>query len=140
MLARNYSTELQLSAPGPVTAARQQVFVMITMTMTMTMKIIVGGDNVNVDVKCLFIILLIIYFDDGDDDDDDDDLKVQELDSNFVLVPFDNSPNSSELIVSTMSRFVFTMTIRDHVKVFAMSKDISWFQCNYDQDHDHRYI
>ena len=111
--------------------------------MTMT----IDGDNVNVnvdvDVKYLFIILLIIYFDDGDDYDDDD-LKVQELDSNFVLVPFDNSPNSSELIVSTMSRFVFTMTIEDHVKVFAMSKDISWFQFNYDQDHDHnndhRYI
>jgi len=51
LLARNYSTELQLTDPGPVTTARQQ-----------------------------------------------------ELDSNFVLVPFDNSPNSSELIVSTMSR------------------------------------
>ena len=114
---------------------------MITMRiLTMTMTIDGDNVNVNVDVKYLFIILLIIYF----DDDGDDDLKVQELDSNFVLVPFDNSPNSSELIVSTMSRFVFTMTIEYHVKVFAMPKDISWFQCNYDQDHDHnndhRYI
>ena len=30
LLARNYSTELQLSPPGPVTAARQQVFTVVS--------------------------------------------------------------------------------------------------------------
>ena len=39
-------------------------------------------------------------------------MKLQELDSNFVLVPFDNSPNSSELIVSTMSRYFYNVNPR----------------------------